>query len=345
MQATVLAKTNGMSRLEWLEARQRGIGGSDVAAIFRVHPYKSNLQLYLEKVGGWHVDEEISEAAEIGLEAEELVARLFMKRFERDTGQPIKVQKVNAILQHRDYKFMLANLDRRIIGENAGLECKTSSEWRRGEWDNGCPPEYLLQCMHYMAVTGFDYMYLAVLIGGNKLRWQKIERDEELIADLIVGEREFWDEHVEKQIPPDPGGSNADTDCIKALYPLSDGKEIELPNDALFWLEQIKAYEPIRDNAEEKIEEAKNRLKVMMQDAETAKIGRFFVSWKSNKTFDEEAFKAARHDTWEYCFTPEIKFDPKKAKELIGPKEFEQYKRPGKTRPFKIKEFEEGANA
>lgn len=345
MQANVLAKTSGMSRIEWLEARQRGIGGSDVAAIFKIHPYKSNLQLYLEKVGGWTIDEEASEAAEIGIEAEELVARLFMKRFKRDTGQPIKVQKVNAILQHKDFDFMLANLDRKIVGENAGLECKTSSEWRRGEWDNGAPPEYLLQVQHYMAVTGFDYMYLAVLIGGNKLRWQKIERDEELISDLIAGEKLFWEENVQKMVPPDPGGSSADTDCIKALYPTSTEKSIELPSDAMFWLEQIKAYEPILADAEEKIELAKNRLKIMMQDAETAQIGRFFVSWKANKTFDQDAFKTAYPDAHEYCYAAELKFDQKKAKELLGVKTFEQFKVPGKTRPFKIKEYEEGANA
>ena len=54
---------------------------------------------------------------------EEVVAKEFYKRTD------LKVQRRNAILQHPEYPWMLANVDRLIVGDRVGLECKTTSEY------------------------------------------------------------------------------------------------------------------------------------------------------------------------------------------------------------------------
>lgn len=70
---------------------------------------------------------------------------------------------------------MIANVDRTVIGENAGLEIKTAgvSQYKKWKGDE-IPDAYYCQCLHYMAVTGADYWYIAVLLGGNEARWKKL---------------------------------------------------------------------------------------------------------------------------------------------------------------------------
>ena len=107
-------------------------------------------------------------SAYFGNVLEEVVAQEFAKR----TG--LKVQRRNAILQHPAYPWMLANVDRLIVGERIGLECKTASEYLKKEWEGEeIPVTYLLQCQHYMAVTGYEAWWIAVLIGGNKFVYKR----------------------------------------------------------------------------------------------------------------------------------------------------------------------------
>ena len=185
MQAKVLANTLHMDRKAWLEARKQGLGGSDVATIACLSKWKSQVQVFLEKTQAIEQEDVQSEVAYFGNVLEEVVAQEFAKR----TG--LKVQRRNAILQHPEYPWMLANVDRLIVGERIGLECKTASEYLK---KNGRMKKYLLlifQCQHYMAVTGYEAWWIAVLIGGNKFVYKKIERDEDIIQYLINMERTF----------------------------------------------------------------------------------------------------------------------------------------------------------
>ena len=105
---------------------------------------------------------------------------------------------------------MLANVDRLIVGERIGLECKSASEYLKKDWEGEEDCAYF-QCQHYMAVTGYEAWWIAVLIGGNKFVYKKIERDEDIIQYLINMERDFWLNHVEKDEPPMFDGSEAST--------------------------------------------------------------------------------------------------------------------------------------
>lgn len=275
MTAVTLAKTGDMPRDEWLGLRRKGIGGSDAAAILGLNPWKTPMDVWLEKTGEFEDDPGENEKMYWGNVLEDIVAREFMAR----TG--LKVRRRNAILKHKNRPFMIANVDRLVIGHKAGLECKTAGQYTAEDWEMGLPDYYMPQLQHYMAVTGYPVWYVAVLIGGQEFKYYKITRDDYFIRDLIQAEVEFW-RLVETRTPPPVDGTKASTELIKKLYPEAEkGKEIQLPFEAF---ELIQQYE--RACEEEKQiqllkDEAANRLKDMLGTAERGSIHGRQVIWQN----------------------------------------------------------------
>lgn len=224
MEAIVIKNTKNMPREEWLKERQQGIGGSDAAAIAGINPYRTPLQVYFDKTGTAALEPEQSEAAYWGTVLEDVIAKEFSKR----TG--FKVQRKNAILKNIRYPFMLANIDREIIDKEQGngvLECKTASAYLAKKWeDNQLPDEYMLQIQHYLAVTGYQYAYIAVLIGGQRFDYKRVERDDEIIAQLIQIEGDFW-ERIQNEDPPEWTGQGKEEEILSQMYPPEGLKEEE----------------------------------------------------------------------------------------------------------------------
>lgn len=277
MEAIRIVSTLDLSHDDWLDWRRKGIGGSDVAAICGLSRYKSPMAVYLDKIGELPPIEDNPK-----MKAGRMLEPLIADWFAEDTG--MKVWRQNAIFQHKEYPHMLANIDRWLPGQNAGLECKNTGEYAKGDWEGTqAPTEYILQCNHYMAVTGADRWYIAVLIGGWDFQWRVIERDEELIKNLIDVEKGFWDNHVLANQPP--AFSHQDTDYLKEMYPNSqDSLSIDLPEEAY---DIVKAFDEARaaKKAAEMIEEtAKNQIKGMMGEAEKAYWqGDLRFTWKTGK--------------------------------------------------------------
>lgn len=147
MQANVYAAKSDMTQEAWLASRRKGIGGSDAAAIIGLNPYKSAYAVYMDKIG-LAPEQEDNERMRQGRDLEEYVARRFREHCE-EIGTPKKTKNCNYILQHPKYPWMLANVDRLIVGENAGLECKTTSVLNLKRFKNGeYPQEYYVQCVH-----------------------------------------------------------------------------------------------------------------------------------------------------------------------------------------------------
>lgn len=215
MKYRTLVSTIGLSRQDWLKARQQGIGGSDVAGILQANSYTSPLKIYLDKTTPVSEGTESTqnEAMRQGHDLEEYCA----SRFEEATGK--KVRRVNAIIQHIDYPFILANLDRRVDGEDAILECKTTNAFNGKIYAaNEIPEAYQLQCHHYLLATGASRCYLAVLVLGTGFYHYTIERDEDMCALLLEKERAFWS-LVEAGTPPGWDGSPAAADILRNKYP------------------------------------------------------------------------------------------------------------------------------
>lgn len=179
--------TVNMPHDEWLERRRVAIGGSDAAAVVGLNAYASPYSLWAEKTGrvpGFAGNL----ATEVGTYMENFVAR----KFTEETGK--RVRRCNNIIYNPEYPFAHANIDRMIVGEDAGLECKTVDSLSMGKFKNGeYPANFYVQSVHYLAITGAKRWYLAVLIGNKDFRWFTIERDDAEIAALMDAERDFWE--------------------------------------------------------------------------------------------------------------------------------------------------------
>ena len=282
--------TVGMSHDDWLMHRSKSIGGSDAAAIVGMSQYSSPYSVWAEKTGKLPPKED-NEAMRQGRDLEEYVA----KRFTEATGK--KLRRENSIIINPKYPFAHANVDRLVVGEDAGFEAKTTSVLNLSKFKNGEYPEnYYCQCVHYLAVTGAKRWYLGVLILGVGFEWYVIERDEDEIAALMQSEEAFW-QYVKKDVPPAVDGTKGTTEALKSVFPTSNDDKVDLFafDSDLERLEsvkkQIKELTTIKDEIE-------NKVKVFMADAGRGESDRFKVSWTSSSrsSFDAKAFASDHPD-------------------------------------------------
>ncbi len=288
-----LLDTAGLTEADWLEARDHGdgsvkwgIGGSDVATIFNLSPWKSPMELYDAKKGIAHaVPIKKNEAAlKRGHDFEEYVAQAFASKMEKD-GHKVEITNDTRLFQHGEYlldeygdficdengdpilkyPFALANLDRiaKVDGSICILECKTTSPHNFDtikDWKNGLVPIYYeYQCRYYMAIMNLDVCYICCLWGldyDNDCSIVKIERDE-AIEEIIMEEVAHFVDGLENNNPPSDADSKESlaVTYYNSLYGESDARlpEIELPEDFIEIVQDIKVLD-------ERIEEFKRRI-------------------------------------------------------------------------------------
>ena len=282
-----LVGTKHLPREEWLVVRKQGIGSSDAAAAVGLNPYKSQLELWLEKTGRDtslpKLDPQDEDSpAYWGNILEPIVATHYTKR----SGH--RVRRVNAVLQHPDPKlaWMLANIDREVIGapEVQILECKTAGINGARLWKEGVPEYVQLQVMHQLAVTGKQAADVAVLLGGQHLEVHRIERDESMIARLIDLERLFWDYVVSDTPPPADGTASAEA-ALRCLYPEDNGQTLDFSQHtelASTYLE-LKAVRQRIAQQETREARLKQALQQAMGEASRAEFAEGYISWKKSK--------------------------------------------------------------
>ena len=183
---------------------------------------------------------------------------------------------------------MLANVDRLIVGEDAGLECKTASAYSADKWKDGHIPEsYEIQCHHYMAVTGADAWYIACVILGREFVWRKIERDESVIQMLIEVEKDFWNNNVLAKKMPAPDGSEAADKILSEYFRNSDPDKV-VP---------LIGFDEKLDQEKKQIEQ---EVKLFMEDAEKADSDKYSITWKSivSSRVDSKKLKADHPDIY-----------------------------------------------
>jgi len=218
-----LVDTVSLSREDWLSVRKTGIGGSDAAAAVGLSPYMSPLELWMIKTGR-DADlpkpdpDDTTDPVYWGTLLEPVVAASYTKQ----TGR--RVRRINAVLRHPTIPWMLANIDREVIGapEVSVLECKTAGEFGARLWREGVPEYVQIQVQHQLAVTGKHAADVAVLLCGQKLEVHRIVRDDSLIARLIELEAAFW-RYVQTDTPPPADGSESADRALRCLYPGTGG--------------------------------------------------------------------------------------------------------------------------
>lgn len=292
--------TRGMSREEWLEERRKSLGGSDMGAVLGLNKSRSPYTVWAEKTGRIGEEPE-NEAMRIGRDLEPYVA----SRFEEVSRKGVR--RMNYLLRREDCPHLHANIDRQILGESSGLECKTASALNLKRYKGGDFPEsYYAQCVTYLAVTGWARWYLAALVLGKGFYCYQIttiphdDTPEWCESSVYVSPEEieavkrcaedFWHDYVEADSPPPMDGDASTTEALETIYE-GGGGEVELfGREGL--IEQYQ-YLMSRKKAIEKGADAiKQQLMNDLGDNEHGYCGRYTVDWKaqSRQTFDARAF-------------------------------------------------------
>ena len=286
--------TKNMDRNEWLKIRKTGLGGSDAGAVCGLNPYVSPMAVYRDKVSD-ETDMGDNEAMRQGRDLEEYVAQRFME----ETG--LKVRRSNKMYRSVEYPWMIADVDRMVAGGGAGLECKTVSAYNKDRWaDGGIPVNYLLQCYHYMIVTGCRTWYLAAVILGQDFQYRRIEYEEETAQNLIALESDFWNNHVLPRHMPDPDGSKSCDEVLEQYFRQRGKAEaIELVgfDQKLERRQEIEETMKLLETEKRQIDQ---EIKVFMDGHETADSGRYRVTWREviSSRLDTKRLKEEKPDIY-----------------------------------------------
>jgi len=243
----------------WLELRKQGIGASDVAAVLGVSPYKSRLELYLQKRG--ELDEKpVGVAAQRGVILEDAVAKMY------EAERPgTKLRSWHGIIRRKDAPWKYASLDRTIVGTERIVEIKTSSSPR---WQlYPVPPEVEAQARWQMIVSGFKYVDIAALLGGLVLRIIEAEVEQ------------FWRD-VQDGVQPEP--SPLDADIFDRVYPKDSGETINAEKDSELdkLILQLVNTRKIAKAAEDIVSETEAQIKDAMREATQLKGSVATITWK-----------------------------------------------------------------
>lgn len=282
--------TAKITREEWLQLRRKGIGGSDASVIMGKNPYRSILQLWEEKTGKLPVTDEGNEYTYWGNVMEPIIRKEFMNR----TG--LKVRQKHAMIFHKDYPYLFADVDGIVTderGEKCIFEAKTASQYKAEQWEDGVPEEYILQVQHYLEVCGMDKAYIAALIGGNKFIFHTIYRDDELIRNLISREKEFWEGCVLTGTEPVMDDSDATRDYLNQKYSDPIEGSIQLQEDMKSVLAEYQDVDCKIKELEKQKTGFANQIKAAMGEYETGEVDGTVVSWKkiSRESLDSKRLR------------------------------------------------------
>ena len=245
------------NREEWIEIREGGLGGSDIAAVIGLNEYSSKIDVFISKTARNNAvlkqqyeekqnNIRESEAVKMGHVLEPVIADIFQKKNKEYTVVDLPVTvKANP--------WEIANVDRYLVnqkGEVGILEIKTTTLYNKDKWEgDSCPRNYLCQVLWYLGITGLKYAYICCLVGGQHYRQFKIERCEETINYLRTEGRIFWEDHVIHNIIPDPDGSSSYTEHLQFLadYAEDKGEKIEVEAAA----DKVEIYEELLEEKKE----------------------------------------------------------------------------------------------
>ena len=314
--ARKLVNTKEISHEQWLELRKKSLGGSDSGSCVNMNQYVSLIELYSKKKGLVKETED-NEAMRQGRDLEQYVADRFMEA----TGK--KVIKDNFMYLDDDYDFISANFDRKVVGESAGLECKTMSSFNGYNLAAGEIPEhYYAQCQHYCMVMNWTHIYIGILVYQRGFYWHRIERNEDFIKSLREAETAFWTNYIMQDRMPEPDGSESSLDTLKTLYPKGyTDSEITIPGlDRM--ITDYKSVKAIADDYGRQAERIKGKICQQLGKNEIGIGIQYGCSWKTQSKTSGYDMKQLQADY------PNINID--------------KYKKVSEYRVFRTKQMKKG---
>ncbi|EBH4530592.1 endonuclease [Salmonella enterica] len=276
--------------------RTKYIGGSDVAGILGISPWRTPLEVYLDKVQPRikPVDHSKQKVFTRGQRMEPYVIDLLSE----ETGLEI-IHRGNRYI-HRDYGFIAAEIDAEAAtGEN--IEIKTVSPFKAKEWGevqtDAIPVHYTAQAMHGLMVTNKQVCVFGVLIGGDDFRIYRVERDEETIQAILEKEVAFWD-RVKNLNPPEA----TTVSDISLMFEKDAGSSIEADGKTLALFNDLRDMKSRYKSLGEEIAVSEEKLKLYMQEHSILTLdGKTICTWKSqvSNRFDKKLFQIEHPELYE----------------------------------------------
>lgn len=210
------AKPEASTTDQWLKARRSGIGGSDIAAIVGLSPWKTAFHVYLDKTQPHAPEKKETEQQELGKAYESAILDVYEKR----VGCELE-RRSNAISRHPWVDYFMGSYDAvakwplvpdgKEIAHNAlvgpwvvdakNVDGSKSDEWGK-DGSDVCPEDLAIQMLWYCGIGAFPKGDLAAAIGNRTVRIITIKSDQEIIDWLQQRAHAFWNDHVLKGVPP-----------------------------------------------------------------------------------------------------------------------------------------------
>lgn len=265
-------------RADWLRLRGTGIGASEIAAVLGESPWMSAIELYTEKLDRYRRDLDDVEAVYWGNKLESPIIEAYAERTGRGT------RKAGKLLRSSVHPWALCTLDGETWEaandvEAWPFEVKNTSSFKADEWADGPPPHYYHQVQQQMLVTGAAKATIAALIGGQRMVWADVPRDEIAIRRIVYQGERFWDRVLRRDVPA-PDGTESARRALQALYPQGSGT-IVLPGTAGAAVDRLEVIKLEQKRLGDERDVIENTLRAALGDAELGVLpDRRSVSWK-----------------------------------------------------------------
>lgn len=275
---------------------ERTIGGTGMSAVIGVNPYFTQMDLWLRVIGAVNQTPDNRNMI-LGRRYEPIVADMFQganewcevrKNFS-GTDAPCRVQDP-------EYDFITGSPDRILFDGNnpiAGLEIKTANVFSKRKWGesgtNEVPVHYMVQCMHYMGLTGLHDWKLAVLFlddgQPNEYRSYNISFDEEVWSYMREEAVKWWKEYVEQMKEPPMYDTVGDTtiEYFRQKYPTNTQPIAEATEDEAVLMARLFDTQNELKALEARLEAEKTQLMSVIGEREGiySPVGK--ITWKTTK--------------------------------------------------------------
>lgn len=274
-----------MKTEQWHEKRRKGIGGSDVAPILGISPWRTPYEVWEEKLS-LRESQETTPEMQYGLMMEPVIRQWYSN----ETGLSVRVPK--EIIVHPEFDFIVANVDGLTDNERV-LEIKTSRSskgWGEPGTDE-IPEYYRTQVEHYMIVTGYVLADVVVSISGSMPVIYTVEADSELQDIILEKEKEFWT-LVETRTPPE----HLTYSDLISKFQKSRAQTVLADSDCLAAIMQLKELNEFLKREQEQVEHLKSIIMTTLGENDTLvdADGRVLATWKQSKereSFDSKLFQ------------------------------------------------------
>lgn len=302
------------------------LGGSDAAAVLGVSPWATPVELWMQKTG--RKPREVPTKArqrmfDRGHKLEPFIRDMVIDKLE-DMGLEVELAACNERYVDAEFAFMSCEIDFELRlwgvleingvdvtfdGERINCDAKSVSGFARKKWGEvdteDVPIEYAAQFMFGLMVTGRDRCLVAALRSFDDVDIFWTMRDDETIAAMRPRLADFWINHVQADVAPDP----FKFDDIKALFPLDNGLAVEATPEIAAKVEQLRDVKArLKD-----LEVAEEALKLDIAEhisphALLRYEGRDLMSWKgqNDTRLDTTAFREARPDLFAEFATTKV---------------------------------------